>query len=209
MSYTLRALLMTVCIKKPARIIAISLCKYKTILFGAKSCLAFLARVTMPWGSWTVHLLWTCGVQHWSSAQQAVRDPHHMEWRSTPQRAWASLEVVVQMREWERKEFFVYLCSNRVQTAEKASTVAMSSCVSCIFLLQLVDVLFEKAWAFSSPGGIQRSLAPLSSQHIETLWDSLQSQKAYTFPPTSSCWVYLGTKVFVKQQDQENEKEKN
>lgn len=47
-SYTLRALLVTVCIEKPTRIIAISLCKYKTILFGAKSCLAFWASVTVP-----------------------------------------------------------------------------------------------------------------------------------------------------------------
>lgn len=42
------ASLMTVCIKKSTRIIAVSLCKYKTILFGAKSFLTFLAGVTVP-----------------------------------------------------------------------------------------------------------------------------------------------------------------
>lgn len=55
---------MTVCIKKPARIIAISLCKYKTILLGAKSCLAFLARVNNAMRK----LNCTSAVNMWSAA---------------------------------------------------------------------------------------------------------------------------------------------
>lgn len=47
-----------------------------------------------------VPMLCTYGEQLWDVAQQAVRDPHHMEWCSTPQRTWASLEVEVQTREW-------------------------------------------------------------------------------------------------------------